>query len=154
MKKDATILLVEDNRADIKLTLAALRAENLCNDIDVVRDGEEALDYMFCRGTYAKREGKRPPCMVLLDLKLPKLDGIEVLRRLKTDERTRMIPVVILTSSSEERDLFEGYRLGVNSYIQKPVDFESFRQTVKQLGFYWLVVNHEAPIPAAEPAKA
>lgn len=147
-KNDITILLVEDNRADIKLTLTALRAENLCNQIDVVRDGEEALDYMFCRDKYADRAGRRLPCIVLLDLKLPKVDGIEVLRQLKEDEHTCTVPVVILTSSSEERDLLDGYRLGANSYIQKPVDFDNFRQTVKQLGFYWLVVNHPAPVPA------
>jgi CheY-like chemotaxis protein len=135
------ILLVEDSQNDIDLALYALREERLANNIFVVRDGKEALDYLFCRGTYAERSFNHPPKLVLLDLKLPKIDGLQVLRELKNDPRTKTIPVVIMTSSTEERDLVEGYSLGVNSYIQKPVDFEQFRTTVKTLGMYWLVVN-------------
>ena len=145
-KAEAKILLVEDNPADIELTLHALRSEKLCNHIQVVRDGEEALDYIFRRGACQDRPPECDPNVILLDLKLPKVDGLEVLRVLKHNAATRAIPVVILTSSTEERDLLEGYRLGVNSYIQKPVDFVQFRETVKQLGLYWLVVNQ--PVPA------
>ena len=135
------ILLVEDNDADVELTLLALRAENLCNVIHVVRDGAEALDFLFHRGAYRSRAHKPAPRLVLLDLKLPKVDGMEVLRQLKSDPLTRSIPVVVLTSSREECDLVKSYHLGTNSYIQKPVDFTDFRDTVKQLGLYWLVVN-------------
>ncbi len=135
------ILLVEDNDADVELTLLALRAENLCNVIHVVRDGAEALDFLFHRGAYSSRAHQPAPRLVLLDLKLPKVDGLEVLRQLKSDPLTRSIPVVVLTSSREESDLVKSYHLGTNSYIQKPVDFTDFRDTVKQLGLYWLVVN-------------
>lgn len=135
------ILLVEDNPDDMDLALHALRRENLANKIFVVRDGEEALDFLFCRGSYADRSFEHPPKMVLLDLKLPKVDGIEVLKQLKADERTRTIPIVIMTSSKEERDVVKGYSLGANSFIQKPVDFDQFRETVKQVGLYWVVVN-------------
>lgn len=147
-KSEAEILLVEDNPADCELTLHALRSENLCNHIHVARDGEEALDYIFRRGAYAGRPAECNPSIILLDLKLPKVDGMEVLRQVKANVSTRAIPVVILTSSTEERDVVEGYRLGVNSYIQKPVDFAQFRETVKQLGLYWLVVNHGMPAHA------
>jgi two-component system response regulator len=148
------ILLVEDNADDVELTLHALRKENLANHIHVARDGEEALEFLFCTGSFAERSFEHPPRLVLLDLKLPKVDGMEVLRRLKDDARTRTIPVVILTSSKEERDLVTGYNLGANSYIQKPVDFEQFRDTVKQLGLYWLVIN-QPPVakPVAQPAR-
>lgn len=139
------ILLVEDNSDDVELTLHALRRENLANHIHVARDGEEALDFLFCNGTYADRSFQQPPRLVLLDLKLPKVDGMEVLRQLKRDPRTKTIPVVILTSSKEERDLVQGYGLGANSYIQKPVDFDQFRNTVKSVGFYWLLIN-QAPV--------
>src|SRR5580693_7132566 len=135
------ILLVEDNQDDMDLALHALKREKLANNIFVARDGEEALDFLFCRGTFAQRDIDHPPKLVLLDLKLPKVDGLQVLKQLKSDPRTRTIPVVIMTSSREERDVVEGYSSGVNSFIQKPVDFEQFRTTVKSLGMYWLVVN-------------
>jgi two-component system, response regulator len=138
---EVDILLIEDNRDDAELALHALRRENLANNIFVARDGEEALEFIFCSGAFTQRSFDRPPKLILLDLKLPKVDGMEVLNRLKSDARTRTIPVVIMTSSKEERDLVKGYGLGVNSYIQKPVDFDQFRETVKQVGLYWLVTN-------------
>lgn len=144
-KYESDILLVEDNRDDVELALHALRKENLANKIHVARDGEEALQFLFCDGEYAERSFDNPPRLVLLDLKLPKVDGMEVLKRIKADPRTKAIPVVILTSSKEERDLVNGYGLGANSYIQKPVDFEQFRETVKTAGLYWLVINQPAP---------
>ena len=135
------ILLVEDDPKDLKLTLKALRSENLANSIEVARDGEEALDFLFHRGPYSDRPAGHYPRLILLDLKLPKVDGMQVLRTIKSDPATRSIPVAVLTSSTEERDLVESYALGVNSYIQKPVDFEQFKQTIKLLGMYWIVVN-------------
>ena len=149
---EVEILLVEDNEADVELALHALRRNNLANRIHVVRDGEEALDFLFCRGAYGNRSFDRPPKLVLLDLKLPKVDGMEVLRQVKSDARTKAVPVVILTASKEEKDMVNGYHLGVNSYIQKPVDFDQFREMVKQLGLYWLVVN-EPPPPNSFSAK-
>ena len=146
MAQVAEILLVEDNADDVELTLHALRQEKLANQIAVVRDGEEALDYLFRRGAHAEQSPSPQLKLVLLDLKLPKVDGLEVLRQMKADERTRNIPVVILTSSKEERDVVQGYKLGVNSYIQKPVDFEQFRETVKQAGLYWLLINQPPPL--------
>jgi two-component system response regulator len=139
------ILLVEDNQDDMDLALHALRREKLANLIFVARDGEEALDFLFCRGAFAQRSFDHPPKLVLLDLKLPKVDGIEVLRQVKLDPRTKTIPVVIMTSSKEERDLVNTYNLGANSYIQKPVDFDQFRETVKTAGLYWLVINQPPP---------
>jgi CheY-like chemotaxis protein len=147
------ILLVEDNPDDMELALHALRRENLANKIFVVRDGEEALDFLFCREAYAHRSMDQPPKLILLDLKLPKVDGIEVLKQIKADVRTRTIPVVVMTSSKEERDVVSGYSLGANSFIQKPVDFDQFRATVKQVGLYWLVVN-QAPVNNGVPLVA
>jgi CheY-like chemotaxis protein len=135
------ILLVEDNPNDVELTLHALKKNNLANRIHVVRDGAEALEYLFGSGAYAGRDLNHTPKVILLDLKLPKVDGMEVLRRIKSNERTRSIPVVVLTSSREERDIVESYRLGVNSYITKPVDFDQFTEAVRQLGLYWLLLN-------------
>lgn len=146
------ILLVEDNSMDEELTLWALRKSSLSNTIHVARDGEEALDFLLCRGAYGERSLNRPPKLVILDLKLPKVDGLEVLRTIKDDVHTRAIPITVLTSSMEDRDLVESYHLGVNSYIQKPVDFDEFRQTVKQLGRYWLALN-QSPPAAAFPEK-
>jgi two-component system response regulator len=135
------ILLVDDSQEDVDLTLHALRSENLANSVFVARDGAEALDFLFCTGPHAGRSFDFPPKLILLDLKLPKVDGMEILRRVKADPRTRNIPVVLVTSSREERDLVSGYNLGANSYLQKPVDFEEFRKMVKLLGLYWLVIN-------------
>jgi CheY-like chemotaxis protein len=142
------ILLVEDNDDDMELALHTLRRERLANKIFVARDGEEALDFLFCRGAFAQRSFGHPPKLVLLDLKVPKVDGIEVLRQIKADDRTRSIPVVIMTSSKEERDIVNGYSLGANSFIQKPVDFDQFRDTVRQVGLYWMLVN-QAPLADA-----
>jgi CheY-like chemotaxis protein len=140
------ILLVEDNQDDMDLALHALKREKLANHIFVARDGEEALDFLFCRGPFAQRSFDHPPKLVLLDLKLPKVDGMEVLKQVKSDSRTRTIPVVMMTSSKEEQDLVASYALGVNSYIQKPVDFDQFRETVKNVGLYWLVINQPVPV--------
>ncbi len=158
MNAGVDILLVEDNQDDIDLALHALREGKLANSIFVVRDGEEALDFLFCRGAYSERSFTHPPKLVLLDLKMPKIDGLQVLKQVKGDPRTRTIPVVIMTSSKEERDLIEGYHAGVNSFIQKPVDFQQFRETVKTLGMYWLVVNqrpvhHESSIAVETVVK-
>lgn len=135
------ILLVEDNPNDVELALHALAKHHLANRIQVVRDGAEALEFVFCTGAYAQRAIENSPKVILLDLKLPKVDGLEVLRHIKGDERTRTIPVVVLTSSREEPDIAESYRLGVNSYIVKPVNFEQFTEAVRQLGLYWLLLN-------------
>jgi CheY-like chemotaxis protein len=153
MSPDATeILFVEDNPADVELTLRALRQDHVANRIHVAHDGEEALDFLLCRGAYSGRRGQALPRLVLLDLKLPKVDGLEVLRQIRADPHTRALPVVILTSSKEERDLVSGYQLGANSYIQKPVDFTQFQETVKQLGLYWLVINEPPPVVVVAPA--
>jgi CheY-like chemotaxis protein len=138
---EVDILLADDSQGDIDLTLHALRAENLANHVFVVRDGEEALDFLLCTGPHAGRSFDHPPKLVLLDLKMPKVDGLQVLKRIKEDSRTKTIPVVLMTSSREERDMVKSYELGVNSYIQKPVDFTEFRNVVKSLGLYWLVTN-------------
>ena len=138
---DKLILLVEDNPDDEKLTLRALKKNHILNDVIIARDGAEALDFLFATGPHAGRDTRVQPTVILLDLKLPKIDGLEVLRRLRADPRTKMLPVVILTSSKEEQDLVQGYTLGANSYIRKPVDFAQFLEAVKQLGMYWLVLN-------------
>ena len=135
------ILLVEDNPQDLEMTQRALRRANLANRIQIARDGAEALDFIFCEGTYSSRSIEQTPKVILLDLKLPKIDGLEVLASIKSDARTRDIPVVMLTSSREQNDLVESYQLGVNSYIVKPVNFESFVNAVQQLGMYWLLLN-------------
>jgi CheY-like chemotaxis protein len=142
---DKTILLVEDNPDDEKLTLRALKKNNIRNEVVVARNGVEALDYLFGTGTHAGRNLNLVPQVVLLDLKLPKLDGLEVLRRLRADDRTKPLPVVILTSSDEEQDRFSSYGLGANSYVRKPVDFNQSSEAVRQLGLYWLVVNQPPP---------
>ncbi|HZI31386.1 MAG TPA: response regulator [Candidatus Binatia bacterium] len=135
------ILIVEDSQDDLDMTLRALRKANLANRIQVARDGAEALEFIFCQGSHAVRKMENGPRMILLDLKLPKISGIEVLKRIKTDPRTRTIPVVVLTSSREQPDVSECYKLGVNSYIVKPVDFEGFSAAVQELGMYWLLLN-------------
>ena len=139
------ILLVEDNADDEELTLRALKKNHIGNKVLVVRDGAEALDFLFCTGIYADRDPHEMPQVTLLDLKLPKVDGLEVLRRLRADERTHTLPIVILTSSNEEKDVVEGYQLGANSYVRKPVDFNEFLEAAKHLGLYWLVLNHLPP---------
>jgi len=137
------ILLVEDNPNDVELTLRALKKHHLANKVHVVKDGAEALDYIFAAGGYEMRDLNHRPKLILLDLKLPKVDGLEVLRRIKSDERTRTIPVVVLTSSREESDMVASYKLGVNSYIVKPVDFNKFIEAVGELGLYWLLLNEQ-----------
>ena len=140
----ADILIVEDNPDDLDLALAALRSHNIANRIQVARDGEQALNYLFARGQYAGRNERDLPKVILLDLKLPKISGIEVLRAVKTGDTTRRIPVVVLTSSREDRDVIETYDLGVNSYVQKPVSFVEFSEAVAKLGFYWMLLNQRA----------
>ena len=141
------ILLVEDNPTDLEIALRALKDQNICNNVHVARDGEEALDFIFCRGPHAGRSIDALPRLILLDLKLPLIDGLEVLRQIRADARTRHVPVVVLTSSTEERDVVESYALGVNSYIAKPVDFDQFSQAMHTIGMYWLLLNRP-------PAKA
>ena len=142
---DSVILLVEDNADDEDLTLRALKKNNITNEVVVVRDGAEALDYLFGTGNYSGRDTAILPQVVLLDLKLPKVDGLEVLNRLRNDKRTKLLPVVILTSSVEEQDLLRGYDLGANSYVRKPVDFGQFTEAVRNLGLYWLLLNERPP---------
>lgn len=143
---EVEILLVEDNPTDAEMTIDALKERNLANNLVWVKDGAEALDFLFAQGTYTDRDIAKLPKVVLLDLRLPKVDGIEVLRKVKADERTRTIPVVVVTSSKEDRDVVESYNLGVNSYIAKPVVFDEFSQVVSQLGLYWLLINRP-PVP-------
>jgi two-component system response regulator len=142
------ILLVEDNPADAELALHALRKSKIANNIVHLQDGAEALDFMFGRGAYANRESDPRPALILLDLKLPKVDGLQVLQELKSHPKTRAVPVILLTSSQEEHDMITGYQRGVNSYIQKPVNFVEFQEVVHKLGFYWLVVNRKPPVGA------
>src|SRR6266850_1329625 len=138
------ILMVEDDPNDVELTLTALGEYNLANEVVVTRDGEEALDYLYCRGNFAHRTSDNP-AVLLLDLKLPKVDGLEVLQRIKSDEKLRMIPVVVLTSSREERDMVASYKLGVNAYVVKPVDFHEFVNAIKELGIFWAIINEPPP---------
>ena len=145
---ERTILLVEDNNDDELLTLRALKSNKILNPAVVARDGEAALDYLFARGPYSSRDPFDLPAVMLLDLRLPKVDGIEVLRQVRSSEMTRLLPVVILTSSKEDIDLVNGYRLGCNSFVRKPVSFEQFRSTVQQMGLYWLLVNQPPPTPS------
>jgi len=139
------ILLVEDNTDDVELTLRSLRKNNISNEVVVARDGAQALDYLFATGAYADRDTNVMPAVILLDLKLPKIDGLEVLRRLRADEQTKLLPVVIVTSSKEEQDMLSSYKLGANSYVRKPVDFVQFSEAVRQLGLYWLLLNEPPP---------
>lgn len=141
MSNNKTILLVEDNPDDVDLTLRALKKHNIMNEVIIVNDGVQALDYLFGAGDYASRDTNVFPEVILLDLKLPKINGLEVLQRLRADNRTRFLPVVVLTSSNEERDLVDSYRLGANSYVQKPVNFSQFTEAIRQLGMYWLLLN-------------
>src|SRR5216684_4697882 len=145
--EEKVILLVEDNADDEKLTLRALEKNNIKNDVVVARNGAEALDYLFGTGAHAGRDLTVMPQVTLLDLKLPKVDGLEVLRQLRANELTRLLPVVILTSSNEEQDRVNGYGLGANSYVRKPIDFGQFMDAVRQLGLYWLILNEPAPVP-------
>ena len=142
--REVEILLVEDNESDLELTLRALRKVNLANKVFAVRDGAEALDYLFATGEYSERDGSAHPRVVLLDLKLPKVDGMEVLRQVRSDPRTALMPVVVLTSSAEERDRLATYELGVNSFIVKPVEFDSFSRAVSEIGMYWMLLNRTA----------
>ena len=141
MPREVEILLVEDNPSDLELAMHALKKYNLANNIEIKRDGAEALDFIFCQGKYTERDIEEIPKIILLDLKLPKIDGLEVLNKIKSNPRTRNIPVVVMTSSNQERDIVESYELGVNSYIVKPVDFEQFADAVRNIGFYWLLLN-------------
>lgn len=143
--KDKTILLVEDNLDDVELTLRALKKNNILNKVIVVNDGEEALDWLFARGKYKDRNINEVPEIILLDLKLPKLDGLEVLKQIREHEVTKYLPAVVLTTSDENKDIIESYKLGANSYVRKPVDFNQFFEAVKQLGLYWMVINESPP---------
>ena len=148
--KDKMILVVEDNPNDEALTVRALKRHNLGKNLHIVRDGAEALDFLFCRGAYADRDPQEMPEVTLLDLKLPKVDGLEVLRQLRAVERTSLLPVVILTTSDEQQDMIAGYKNGANSYVRKPVDFNEFVEAVRNLGLYWLVLNEAPPVQKDE----
>ena len=151
IRRDRIILLVEDNPDDVELTRRAFARSNIANEIVVARDGEEALDYFFATGVHVGRDTTITPQMVLLDLKLPRIDGLGVLRRMRSDERTKRLPVVILTTSNEESDIIGSYNLGANSYVRKPVDFAQFADAAKQLGLYWLLLNEPPPMPEKVP---
>ena len=140
------ILIVEDNPDDVELTLLAFKKNNITNEVVVVDDGEKAFEYLFCTGRYVSRDPKDVPAVVLLDIKLPKVNGLEVLKKIRSEERTKLIPVVILTSSKQEQDLANGYKFGCNSYVRKPVEFNEFAEAVRQLGLYWLLINEPPPL--------
>jgi two-component system response regulator len=148
MSNEVEILLVDDSPEDVELTIRALRRNKIANEIQVAEDGAEALDFLFCRGPHKDRSFSHPPKLVLLDLKLPKVDGLEVLQAIRADERTKAIPVVILTSSKQQKDVLRGYDLGVNAFVQKPVDFEQFGEAIRQIGMFWMLIN-QAPPPGA-----
>lgn len=147
------ILLIDDSPEDVELTIRALRRAKIVNNIQVAEDGAEALDFLFCRGPHEDRTFCHPPRLILLDLKLPKVDGLEVLRAIRADERTKTIPVVILTSSKEQKDVIKGYHLGVNAFVQKPVDFEQFGEAIRQLGMFWMLINQAPPAVAIAESK-
>jgi CheY-like chemotaxis protein len=154
MSHEVEILLVEDSPEDAELTIRTLRRNKLANAVQIAEDGAEALDFLFCRGSHKERTFSHPPKLVLLDLKLPKVDGLEVLRAIRADARTKAIPVVILTSSKEQKDLIKGYNLGVSAYVQKPVDFEQFSEAIRQIGMFWMVINQAPPAEAFVANKA
>ncbi|MBN1692181.1 MAG: response regulator [Dehalococcoidales bacterium] len=145
IEMDETILLVEDNPDDIELTMRAFRKNNIANNLMVARDGVEALDYLFCRGAFSERDISDIPRLILLDLKLPKMDGLQVLEALRAEDSTKLVPVVILTSSREEQDLISGYKFGANSYVRKPINFNEFVDAVRNIGLYWLLINEPPP---------
>jgi len=146
MSNAVEILLVDDSPEDVELTVRALRRSKIVNEIQVAEDGAEALDFLFCRGAFRDRTFASPPRLILLDLKLPKVSGLEVLQAIRADERTKAIPVVILTSSKEQKDLINGYNLGVNAFVQKPVDFEQFGEAIRQIGMFWMLINQAPPV--------
>ncbi len=153
MSNEVEILLVDDSPEDVELTIRALRRNQIANEIKVAEDGAEALDFLFCRGSYQHRNAAVPPKVVLLDLNLPKVNGLEVLREMRGDPRTKAIPVVILTSSKEQKDLITGYNLGVNAFVQKPVDFEQFNEAIRQIGMFWMLINQAPPRGSFGEAK-
>jgi two-component system, response regulator len=153
MSNEVEILLVDDSPEDVELTIRALRRSKIANEIQVADDGAEALNFLFCRGSHQDRTFSHPPKLVLLDLKLPKVDGLEVLRAMRADERTKAIPVVILTSSKQQKDVITGYDLGVNAFVQKPVDFEQFGEAIRQIGMFWMLINQAPPLEAFTAAK-
>ena len=154
MSNTVEILLVDDSPEDVELTIRALRRAKIVNDIQVAEDGEEALDFLFCRGSFEARDLSHPPKLILLDLKLPKVDGLEVLRAIRANERTKAIPVVILTSSKQQKDVIQGYNLGVNAFVQKPVDFEQFGEAIRQIGMFWMLINQAPPARPSTAGKA